>query len=102
MKKVQWTKTARKTLQETSDFILEQWNPKINNIFIEQLEFRIIQLQKNPELGATFENTQIRRLVIHKTVSLFYLNRDQYIQLLVVWDNRQDPDKLLKKLTEPN
>ena len=66
MKEVQWTETARKTLQETSDFILELWNSNINKEFIEQLEYRIIHIQNNPELGSPFENTQIRKLVIHK------------------------------------
>lgn len=102
MKEVQWTETARKTLQETSDFILELWNSNINEEFVEQLEYRIKQLQNNPELGPTFENTQIRRLIIHKTVSLFYINTPQYIRLLVIWDNRQDPDRFLEKLTDAN
>ena len=100
MKEVQWTETARKTLQETSDFILELWNSDINEEFVEQLDYRIIQLQNNPKLGSTFENTEIRRLIIHKSVSLFYINTSQYIRLLVIWDNRQDPDRLLEKLTD--
>ena len=78
MKEVQWTETARKTLQETSDFILELWNSNVNEEFIEQLEYRITQLQNNPELGSPFENTQIRKLVIHKSVSMFYINHNTY------------------------
>jgi plasmid stabilization system protein ParE len=102
MKEVQWTETARKTLQETSDFILELWDSDINEEFIEQFDYRIIQLQNNPELGSTFENTEIRRLMIHESVSLFYINTPQYIRLLVIWDNRQDPAKLLEKLNDSN
>ena len=102
MKEVKWTETARKTLQETSGFIIELWNSEINEEFVEQLDYRITQLQNNPELGPTFENTQIRKLVIHKSVSLFYINTPQYIRLLVIWDNRQDPVRLLEKLTDAN
>jgi plasmid stabilization system protein ParE len=102
MKEVQWTETARKTLQDTSDFLLELWSTSIEEEFIEQLDYRISQFQNNPELGSTFDNTQIRRLIIHKTVSLFYINTPQYIKLLVIWDNRKDPNKLLKKLTDGN
>uniref|UniRef100_UPI0040489CEC type II toxin-antitoxin system RelE/ParE family toxin n=1 Tax=Roseivirga sp. TaxID=1964215 RepID=UPI0040489CEC len=58
MKEVLWTETAKKTLQETSDFILELWNSNINDAFVEQLEYRINQLQNNPELGPAFQNTQ--------------------------------------------
>lgn len=102
MKEVQWTETARRTLQETSDFILELWNTDVNEEFVEQLDYRITQLQNNPELAPAFENTQIRRLIIHRTVSLFYVNTPQFIKILVIWDNRQDADRLLEKLTDAN
>lgn len=51
MKKVQWTETARRTLQETSNFILELWNTDLNEEFVEQLDYRISQLQNDPELA---------------------------------------------------
>jgi plasmid stabilization system protein ParE len=102
MKEVQWTETARRTLQETSDFILELWNTDVNKEFVEQLDYRIGQLQNNPKLAPAFDNTHIRRLIIHKTVSLFYVNTPQFIKILVIWDNRQDADKLLEKLTDAN
>ncbi|MEX2600248.1 MAG: type II toxin-antitoxin system RelE/ParE family toxin [Balneolaceae bacterium] len=102
MKEVQWTETARRTLQETSDFILTIWNTDVNKEFIKQLDYRITQLQNNPELAPAFENTQIRRLVVHRAVSLFYVNTPQFIKILVIWDNRQDADKLLEKLTDAN
>ena len=102
MKEVQWTETARRTMQETSNFILELWGTDVNKEFVEQLDYRIKQLQNNPELAPAFENTQIRRLIIHRTVSLFYVNTPQFIKILVIWDNRQDADKLLDKLTDAN
>jgi len=102
MKEVQWTETARITLQETSDFILELWSSDVHKEFVEQLDYRIEQLQSNPELAPAFENTQIRRLIVHRTVSLFYVNTPLFIKILVIWDNRQDADKLLDKLTDAN
>ncbi|AXI99714.1 Plasmid stabilization system protein ParE [Cyclonatronum proteinivorum] len=84
MKEVQWTVTAIKTLQETSDFILEVWGTDVNKQFVEQLDYRIEQLQNNPELAPAFENTQFRRLVVHRTVSLFYVNTPQFIKILVI------------------
>jgi len=102
MKEVQWTETDIKTLRETSDFILELWNSDVNEEFIAQIDHRISQLQNNPELAPAFENTEIRRRVIHRTVSLFYVNTPQFIKILVIWDNRQDADSLFKKLTDAN
>jgi plasmid stabilization system protein ParE len=102
MKQVRWTETAKQTLSETSDFILNLWNDQVNDNFLDQLEYRIEQLQHNPELGALFEKTNFRKLVVHKTVSLFYVNKRDFIKLLVIWDNRSDPDQLLEKLTDAN
>lgn len=98
MKDVLWTRTARKSLQETSEFILELWNSKIKEEFIEQLDYRIKQIQHNPEIAPKYKDKQIRRLVIHKTVSLFYTETPGYIKLLLIWDTRQDSDRLLDKL----
>jgi len=102
MNEVRWTETAIKALRETSDFILELWNSDVNDEFIAQIDHRISQLQNNPELAPAFENTEIRRLIIHRTVSLFYVNTPQFIKILVIWDNRQDADMLLEKLTDAN
>lgn len=102
MKEVRWTETAKLTLKETSHFIIELWNDKVNQNFLDQLEYRIGQLKLNPELGPAFENSTVRRLVIHKTVSLFYTDNDEFIKLLVIWDTRSDPDQLHEKITLAN
>jgi|GEM_PF-659764 len=100
MKKVIWTPTARKSLRQTSDFITELWNEQATNEFLNQLDYRILQAQKNPELAPTFENSEFRQLLIHKSTSLFYQNFTDFIKLLLVWDNRQHPAELLDKLTD--
>ena len=102
MKDVFWTETARLSLIETSEFVLELWNSKIKEEFLEQVDYRIKQIQLNPEIGPKFKNKQIRRLVIHKTVSLFYTDTPKYVKLLLIWDNRQNPDRLLEKITDAN
>lgn len=102
MKEVRWTETAKQTLNETSEFILDLWNEQVNENFLDQLEYRIGQLQRNPELGPAFEQTNFRKLKIHKTVSFCCINKRDFIKLLVIWDNRSDPDQLFEKLTDAN
>lgn len=98
MKKVIWTPTARKSLQKTSDFITDLWNDKVTDQFLYQLDNRICQIQKNPDLAPTFKSSEFRQLVIHKSVSLFYRNYPTYIKLLLVWDNRQNPAQLHEQI----
>ena len=100
MKKVIWTPTARISLQHTSDFLAELWNKQVAEEFLNQLDYRISQIQKNPELAPTFEYSEFRQLLIHKSTSLFYRNFPGYIKLLLVWDNRQNPAEMLNRLRD--
>ncbi|MEQ8629538.1 type II toxin-antitoxin system RelE/ParE family toxin [Ekhidna sp.] len=102
MKKVIWAPTARRSLRRTSDFISELWNEQVKTEFLNQLNFRVDQIRRNPELAPTFQDSEVRKLVIHKSVSLYYLNDPEHIRLLLIWDNRQNPAELYKLLTDAN
>jgi plasmid stabilization system protein ParE len=100
MKKVVWSPTARKSLKQTVAFIIELWNEDVAKDFLNLLNYRIEQVQRNPALGPKFHDSRIRKLVIHKTISIFYLEKPQHLKLLLVWDSRQDPEKFRKQLTD--
>lgn len=102
MKKVLWTSVARNSLKETVHFISELSNDEVVEDFLSQLDYRIEQIQHNPELAPAFKNSEFRQLEIHKSVSLFYRNYSEYLKLLLIWDNRQDPVQLLERLTDAN
>lgn len=102
MKKLIWTPTASRSLQEVTNFVGELWTEQIVDEFLNQLDFRIEQIRNNPELAPTFQNSDIRQLLIHKSVSLFYRNTPEHLKLLLVWDNRQNRTELLQKLKDAN
>jgi len=99
MKKALWTPIARDSLVETVDFISELWNDQVADDFLRQLDYRIEQIQQNPELAPPFKNSEFRQLIVHKSVSLFYREYEEHLKLLLVWDNRQNPIQLFEKLT---
>ena len=98
--KVVWTKTARKSLQKTYQFIITVWDNSVADAFLSELDNRIEQLKNNPELAPKFHDSDIQKLVVHKSVSLFYKIYPDYIKLLLLWDNRQDPKDLKQNLEE--
>ena len=102
MKRVIWTPLALDSLKEVVDFLETKWSDQIVEKFLRQVDYRIEQIQENPELAPSIENTLFRLLLIHKTTSLFYRNHPDHIKVLLVWDNRQNPAKLLKKLKASN
>ena len=102
MKRVIWTPIGKNSLQETISFISELWDQKIIDKFLNQLDYRIEQIKLNNELAPAFEHSKFRQLLIHKSISLFYINHLEYIKILLIWDNRQNPFKLYDKLANSN
>lgn len=98
--KVLWTPVAANSLRETVNFITELWDSDVADKFLNQLDYRIKQIQRNPEIAPPFKNSEFRQILIHKSVSLFYRSTPEYVKLLLVWDNRQDPSQLFKKLMD--
>ncbi len=102
MKKVLWTPLAKDSLVETAKFISELWNEQVVDDFLSRLDYKIEQIQDHPELGPSFKNSPYRQLLIHESVTLFYRNYPEYLKLLLIWDNRQNPALLFEKLTGAN
>lgn len=95
---IYWTLTALKQ----RNFIFEYWNnrnksneysQKIN----QKIKERIKLLKSNPNLGVKTEFTENRAISLgHFTI--FYKKIDSGIYITAFWDNRQNPEKLLKFL----
>jgi plasmid stabilization system protein ParE len=99
MKRVIWTPIAKESLVHMVEFLSELWEDLIIDEFLDRLDYRIEQIQKNPRLAPAFQQSEFRQLLIHETVSLFYRDQPDCIKLLLIWDNRQNPVELLKKLS---
>ncbi|MEQ9298690.1 MAG: type II toxin-antitoxin system RelE/ParE family toxin [Cyclobacteriaceae bacterium] len=93
-----WTPLGLKSLDQTTNFIEEQWNEDMADNFLDRLDERIEQLKLNPEIAPTHEQTNYRKLMIHPLVTLFYKLETDHISLILVWGNKQDPDELKEKL----
>ncbi|RED92856.1 type II toxin-antitoxin system RelE/ParE family toxin [Marinoscillum furvescens] len=46
-----WTPLGLKSLEQTTNFIEEQWNEDVANVFLDRLDERIEQLKLNPRIG---------------------------------------------------
>jgi len=100
--KIYWTSLAIRSLEETKNFILEHLNNQVLEHFLDLIDRRIEQVQINPRIAPTIMGTDYRKLVIHKNISLFYINEPSLTKILLVWDNRQNPSELNMKLTDAN
>lgn len=96
--RIVWTPMGLKSLDKTTKFIEEQWNEDVAEAFLDRLDERVEQLKSNSRIGPTYEQTEFRQLVIHPLVTLYYELKKDYISLVLIWANKQDPDELQQKL----
>ena len=95
-----WTNTALKQ----RNYTFEYWNDRNKStIYSKKLNSSIKErtdiLKTNPELGkkTEFNNTRVISLGHY---SILYRKVDLKIIITGFWDNRQNPNKLLKFLTQ--
>lgn len=92
---VTWSPTARLSYYQILEFLYEKWTQKELEAFINRTEEAIGHISDNPLLYPYSKESDTHKCVLVKQVSLFYRKRSSVIELLVFWDNRQDPAKLL-------
>jgi toxin YoeB len=98
--KISWTKTAKKQ----RNYTFKYWNKRNKNkSYSQKLNLAIRErtkfLKTNPRLGkeTDFEGT---RVISMGHYSIFYKIGKTRIIITGFWDNRQDPEKLLKFLRD--
>jgi toxin YoeB len=96
--KVTWTVTAAKQRNQ----IFQYWNDRNKSThYSEKLDVEIRRwtdrLKRNSQLGRATDFKNVRRISMGH-YSLFYKATNDDITVVALWDNRQDPAKLLRFL----
>ncbi|TAE38118.1 MAG: type II toxin-antitoxin system RelE/ParE family toxin [Sphingobacteriales bacterium] len=92
--KVFWTDFALTELQNTIEYLEENWTEKeLRNLAI-KLEATLILLSQNPNLfQVSDDENKIRRVVILTHNTLYYRIITNKIEILSFFSNRQNPNK---------
>ncbi len=97
---ISWDLSALETYNEEVAFILLKWNVKEVQKFKELVDENLMRLSLNPEIGVFNLQSKIYTLVISKQTTLHYdfdITKNE-IELIVFWNNSQNPDDLAKLL----
>lgn len=98
-RKVIISKTAEKKLEALFQYLLEEWSFKVKSDFSKKLEKNINIIRDQPEsFPKSEQQSGLRKCVITKQTTLYYEFTDKEVQILTVFDTRQDPEKLKKNL----
>jgi plasmid stabilization system protein ParE len=96
-KKIVWSKKASIVFDETlSYYIFRNKNAIYSKKLNDKINKALQNLVKFPFLGKPTDNPYYRELII-ADYSVFYKVLDTEIFIAVFWDNRQNPDLLVKE-----
>lgn len=98
LQKIYWTPIAIESLREVERFLYDRWNENIVSDFLVSIDVVTEIIRYDPKIAPKIEGTIFRRFIVHRNVSLYYVNQDGYSKILLIWDNRQNPGKLFDKL----
>lgn len=95
MHKVYWSLSAEKDFENILLYLQKHWEAKVYEDFIEITDVIINQIALNPrQFPVIFKKKRIHKCVLTKHNSLYYSVSRKSIDILRIYDTRQDPGRL--------
>ena len=85
---------AETSLQPILDYLLEEWSISVHNDFLDDVAKITEQISEHPKSFPVSKKNQIRRAIINKHIVLFYLEKNDVIEVLLFWNMSKNPRKL--------
>lgn len=93
--KIIWSDESLKNLDTIIEYLELNWTEKEVKKFLNILDKRIKLISLNPLIfPSKLKNKNIRRSVLSKQTSIFYRISETRIEVLSIFDSRQNPGKL--------
>ena len=94
-KRIIWSPDAEKDLGLILEYLSNEWAPSVSAKFLDLMQVVVEQVSINPrQFPLIHVKLNIRKCVLTKHNALYYRNKRSHVELLRIYDNRQDPDKL--------
>lgn len=96
MARIIWNKRASRQFEQIQQYLEKEFGERSAGLFTSRLFNFLELLTKYPEIG-TLENKKknIRGFLLHRHTTILYKKGKNVIYILSVFDNRQDPAKLI-------
>lgn len=94
MRQIIWSEDAETDYEQNLDYLLERWSVKEAEEFVDKVDRALNTLRTE---RAKYKPTKYRGVfgcVIVKQISLYYREKNGYIELVRFWNNSQDDKKL--------
>jgi plasmid stabilization system protein ParE len=94
-----FSKSAKIKLESLLIYLEKEWSVKSKNDFIKKLDRSIDQISKLPvSCPESKKFPGLFKCVVTRQTTLFYRIKDQTIEIIALFDNRQNPKELLNEL----
>ena len=94
-KQIIWAPLAESDFAAILEYLKKNWELKVAVSFLDLTENAIDQISNNPkQYPIIFKKKSIRKCVLTKHNSLFFRDTRSQIEILRIYDTRQDPDSL--------
>lgn len=97
-KQIIWSLLSEIDFANILDYLNENWDEKVAIHFIDLTENILKQISINPrQFPIIYKKKKIRKCVLTKHNSIFYRDSKTQIDILRIYDTRQDPNNLTFK-----
>lgn len=94
-KKIVWSPSAKKDFSKILNYLFTDWNNEVVNQYMDKIENLLNQISLNPkQFPLISKDRNVRKGVISKHNTLYYRISKSKIDLLRIFDTRQNPNKL--------
>ena len=94
-KQIVWSPLSENDFADILEYLNKNWDEKVAANFIDLTENIIDQISINPkQYPIIFKKKRIRKCVLTKHNSLFYRDSRSKVEILRIYDTRQDPNTL--------
>ena len=94
-KEIIWSKIAEDDLINVTNYLIIKWSKRIADDFIDLLEEFTDQISSNPKSYPMInKKKRVHKCVVTKHNSLYYHEVDNKVEIIRLFDNRQNPKKL--------
>lgn len=93
--KVVWSAKSKEGVDNIVTYLGTNWTQTEVQNFLAKLRDQVQLISKHPKLFPLVEGTQhVRSSVLTKQTTIYYEFKNKRIEILYVFDTRQDPNKL--------
>jgi plasmid stabilization system protein ParE len=98
LKPIIWSPLSENDFANILTYLNKNWDDKVASNFIDLTENILNQISINPkQFPIIYKRKKVRKCVLTKHNSLFYRDGKTNIEILRIYDTRQDPNTLTFK-----